>query len=214
LESRINAGQAFALAFEKVSPRPRVYLQASGVGYYGPRGLEPLNEDVPAGNDFLANIALQWETSTRLLDSMGVRRAIIRTGLVLDAHGGVLPLMALPVRLFAGGPIGDGKQGISWIHLQDEVRAIRFLLENDQARGAFNLTAPNPLSNAHFMRALAQTLHRPHWLPVPAFAMRLALGEMSALLLTGQYVIPQKLVNLGFGFNFESARDALNNIYR
>lgn len=214
LQSRVRAGETFVQAFGKLSSPPRIYLQASGVGYYGPRGLEAINEDSPEGGDFLASVAHEWETSSRLIDSMGVRRVILRSGLVLDAHGGVLPLMALPVRLFAGGPLGEGQQGISWIHLQDEVNAIRFLLENDKARGAFNLTAPNPLSNADFLRALARSLHRPYWLPAPAFALRLALGEMSELLLTGQYALPQKLINLGFDFHFESIHDAFKNLFQ
>jgi uncharacterized protein (TIGR01777 family) len=137
----------------------------------------------------------------------------LRTGLVLARDGGVLPLMALPVRLFAGGPIGSGKQGISWIHIRDQVRAIRFLMESDLARGAYNLCAPNPASNADFMRALADTLARPYWFPAPAFAMRLLLGEMSDLLLTGQFAIPQRLVNAGFEFNFQSVRDAFEDLY-
>ncbi len=214
LQSRVRAGEAFVQALGKLSSPPRIYLQASGVGYYGPRGLEALNEDSPMGGDFLAGVAHEWEASSRLIDSMGVRRVILRSGLVLDARGGVLPLMALPVRLFAGGPLGEGQQGISWIHLQDEVNAIRFLLENDKARGAFNLTSPNPLSNADFLRALARSLHRPYWLPAPAFALRLALGEMSELLLTGQYALPQKLINLGFDFHFESIHAAFKNLFQ
>ena len=213
LDSRVNAGLAISLAFEKSSPRPAVLIQASGVGYYGPRGIEPLNEDAPAGNDFLSDVAINWESATRIVDTMGVRRVITRTGLVLARNGGVLPLMALPVQLFVGGQLGSGKQGISWIHIHDQVRAIRFLMENDKSRGVFNLTAPNPVSNADFMRYLALALHRPYWLPVPATALRLALGEMSDLLLDGQFVIPQRLVNLGFVFEFESIYDAAANLY-
>jgi uncharacterized protein (TIGR01777 family) len=170
-------------------------------------------EDSPAGNDFMATVASAWEASTRVVDSLGVRRVIIRTSLVLNARQGVLPLMALPVRFWAGGPLGSGKQGVSWIHLEDEVRAIRYLLENDKARGAFNLSAPNPLPNADFIRTLAQALSRPYWLPAPAFLLKMALGEMSTLLLDGQFVIPQRLVNLGFVFRFETAREAFQNLF-
>ncbi len=212
-ESRVDAGLALAEAFQKVDPRPGVLIQASGVGYYGPCGPEPVTEDAPAGNDFMASVASHWEASTRIIDSLGVRRVLIRTSLVLDAHQGVLPLMALPVRLFAGGPLGHGRQGVSWIHLEDEVRAIRYLLENEKARGVFNLTAPNPLSNADFIRALAHTLARPYWLPAPAFALRALLGEMSTLLLDGQFAIPQRLVNLGFVFHYETARQAFDNLF-
>lgn len=213
LESRVNAGRVIAQAFEKVSPRPAVLLQASGVGYYGPRGEEAIHEEAPAGDDFLSKVAVNWESATRIVDTMGVRRVILRTGLVLARNGGVLPLMALPVQLFAGGPIGSGQQGISWIHIRDQVRAIRFLLENERARGVFNLCAPNPVSNAHFTRALARALHRPYWLPAPAFALRLALGEMSDLLLTGQFAVPQRLVNLGFAFDFQTIQEAFADLY-
>lgn len=213
LDSRVNAGRALAHALEKTAPRPRVLLQASGIGYYGPHGDEPLNEESPAGDDYLSDVAIKWESSTRIVDTMGVRRVILRTGLVLAREGGVLSQMALPVKLFAGGPIGSGKQGISWIHIHDEVRAIRFLLENENARGIFNLCAPNPVSNSNFMRALAKTLGRPYWLPLPGFAMKLALGEMSDLLLTGQFVIPQRLVNLGFSFDFETTSSAFRDLY-
>ncbi len=213
VESRVSAGRALTEAFEKASRRPGVLIQASGVGYYGPRKTEPVNEDTPSGNDFLASVAINWENSTRLVDTMGVRRCIIRTAVVLDQAGGVLPLMALPVFLFAGGSLGDGQQGFSWIHLDDEVRAIRFLIENDKARGVFNLSSPNPISSDQFMRQLARVMRRPYWLPAPAFALKMALGEMSTLLLDGQYVIPQRLVNLGFNFAYETAALALEQIY-
>jgi uncharacterized protein (TIGR01777 family) len=183
------------------------------VGYYGPCGPDAITEETPAGNDFMASVASHWEASTRIVDSLGVRRVVIRTSLVLDARQGVLPLMALPVRFFAGGPLGSGLQGVSWIHLEDEIRAIRYLLENERARGAFNLAAPNPASNADFIRALAQALARPYWLPAPAWALRTLLGEMSALLLDGQFVIPQRLVNLGFVFNYETASQALHSLF-
>lgn len=213
LDSRVRSGQVMAEAFEKASPRPPVFLQASGIGYYGPRGSEPVSEDSSVGNDFFSTVAINWESATRIIDTMGVRRVIMRNGLVLAREGGVLPMMALPVALFAGGPFGSGKQGISWIHVHDHVRAMRFLIENDKARGVFNLSAPNPVSNADFMRALARAMRRPYWFPTPAFALRLLLGDMSDLLLTGQYVIPQRLVNLGFAFDFESIRDALLDLY-
>lgn len=211
--SRVDAGVALADAFLKASRRPAVFIQSSGVGYYGPCGHEPVTEDSPAGLDFFASVALDWEASSRVVDSFGARRVVIRTSLVLDSKAGILPLMALPVKLFAGGPLGNGKQGVSWIHLEDHVRAMRFLLENEKATGVFNLSAPNPLSNADFVSALAKALGRPYWLPAPAFALRLALGEMSTLLLDGQFVIPQRLVNLGFVFKFETAHEAFQSLF-
>ncbi len=213
-ESRVEAGVALAGAFQKAARVPGVLIQASGVGYYGPCGSEPVHENSPAGADFFSSVAQDWEASTRIVDSLGVRRVIIRTSLVLDAQAGILPLMALPVRLFAGGPLGSGKQGVSWIHIEDQVRALRFLLENEKALGAFNLSAPNPLSNADFLSALARTLGRPYWLPAPAFALRLVLGEMSTLLLDGQFAIPQRLVNLGFVFKYETALFAFKALFK
>jgi len=212
--SRVDAGLALAEAFQQVEHKPAVFIQASGVGYYGPSRGETITEETPSGNDFIASLATHWEASTRVIDSLGVRRVVIRTALVLDPRRGVLPLMALPVRFFAGGPLGSGQQGVSWIHIEDEIRAIRFLLENDKARGAFNLSAPNPAPNAEFIRALAQVLSRPAWLPAPAFALRTLLGEMSTLLLDGQFVIPQRLINLGFVFNFETISQAFQDLYQ
>lgn len=212
--SRIDAGIALSGAFQKASRRPAVLIQSSGVGYYGPRGNKPVDETSPAGSDFFASVASDWEASTRVVDSLGVRRVVIRTSLVLDARAGILPLMALPVKLFAGGRLGNGKQGVSWIHIEDHIRAMRFLLENGKAIGAFNLSAPNPLSNAEFMAALSKSLGRPYWFHVPAFALRLALGEMSTLLLDGQFAIPQRLVSLGFVFRFETAPEAFKSLFR
>ena len=212
--SRVDAGVALAGAYQKASRRPAVFIQSSGVGYYGPCGQESVNENSPAGSDFFASVAVDWEASSRVVDSLGVRRVVIRTSLVLDSKAGILPLMALPVNLFAGGPLGNGRQGVSWIHLEDHVRAMRFLLENEKAIGAFNLSAPNPLSNADFIAALAKVLGRPYWFPAPAFALRLALGEMSTLLLDGQFAIPQRLVNLGFVFKFQTAPEAFKSLFQ
>ncbi|PWH14556.1 MAG: TIGR01777 family protein [Anaerolineae bacterium] len=213
LLSRVEAGFALAEAFQKSARRPAVLLQASGIGYYGPRGSEPVDENSQPGTDFFSSVAIDWEASTRVVDTLGVRRVIIRTALVLDARGGILPLMALPVKLFAGGPLGNGRQGVSWIHLEDHIRAMRFLLENAKAFGAFNLTAPNPLSNAEFISALAKSLKRPCWLPAPAFALRAVLGEMSTLLLDGQFVLPRRLVDMGFVFKYQTAVEALQAIF-
>jgi len=135
-----------------------------------------VTEISPAGSDFLAEVCTAWEASSRPLEELGVRRAVIRTGVVLSKDEGPLPSMLLPFHLFMGGPLGSGNQGFSWIHPTDEVAAIRFLMENEQAAGVFNLCSPNPLSNADFGRTLARVLKRPYWLPVPALALRLLLG--------------------------------------
>ena len=211
-ESRVASGRLLADAVAEASPRPKVFLQASAIGYYGARGEEMLTERAPAGEGFLADVCRKWEDSSKRVESAGVRRVIFRTGLVLGRKGGALPLMALPVRFFAGGRLGDGRQGVSWIHLADEAGAIRFLLEHDSAEGVFNLTAPEPLSNEAFMRLLARVLHRPYWLSVPAWTMRILLGEMSSLLLEGQFVLPERLLNAGYVFRFPSAESALREI--
>jgi uncharacterized protein (TIGR01777 family) len=208
-DSRVDGGRALTDAIRSASPRPKVLIQASGVNYYGPHGLEPVTEADAAGGDFLANLCLAWEASTLPVEEMGLRRAIIRTAVVLSAQEGILPLMMLPVKLFAGGSLGGGKFGMPWIHLEDEVAAIRFLLENDRANGAFNLTSPVPTSSGDFLRAVARALHRPYWLPVPGFALRILLGEMSVLVLEGQFLHPQRLLELGFRFKFERDTDAL-----
>lgn len=213
-DSRVEAGHALSAAFEQAARRPPVLIQASGVGFYGSVEQGKVTEADPPGEIFTAHVAVDWEGSTAAVDSLpGVRRAIIRTSLVLDATAGILPLMALPVRLFAGGPLGNGRQGISWIHLDDEVRAIRFLLENENARGPFNLSAPNPVSCAEFYRALAKTLHRPYWLPVPAFVLKLSLGGLSSLLLDGQYALPLRLAAAGFYFKYAQLEEALKAVY-
>jgi len=213
-ESRVQAGLAMTEAFDRASTRPPVLIQASGIGYYGPLGSRQVAESERPGNDFIAQVAVAWENSTSEVDALpGVRRAIIRTSIVLDTQKGILPLMSLSVRLFAGGPLGSGQQGVSWIHIDDEIRAIRFLIENQSARGAFNLSAPQPVSNAEFFRSLAKELGRPYWLPAPAFAMKLALGEMSTLLLDGQYALPKRLLDLGFQFNHERVETAFQAIY-
>jgi len=143
-----------------------------------------------------------------------VRRAIVRSGPVLSADGGVLPLVLLPFRFFVGGPLGSGRQWLPWIHIADEARAIRFLIENEAASGPFNLAAPNPLTNAQFSRLAGRVLRRPAFVPAPAFALRLALGEMSVVVLEGQRTIPRHLLDLGFTFRFPEAEPALRDLLR
>ena len=143
-----------------------------------------------------------------------MKRSVIRTGIVLSMEGGALPITALPFRFFVGGPLGNGKQWWPWIHIDDEVRAIRFLLENEGAHGLFNLSAPNPLTNRAFGKVIGQVLQRPSLIPVPAFALKLALGEVSTIVLDGQRAIPQRLEAAGFTFRFPDAKSALTNLLR
>lgn len=214
LESRLNAGKAVVEAIKAASNKPGVLIQSSAVGYYGTHGDENITEDHPAGNDFLADVCKQWEASTAEVESMGVRRAIVRTGLVLSSKGGVLPTMALPFKMFVGGPIGSGKQQIPWIHVEDEAGAIRFLLENNAAKGAFNLSAPEPLSNAGFSKALGRALGRPSYLPTPGAAFKIAFGELSMLLLEGQRAVPKHLQDMGFQFKYPEAEGAMRDLFK
>jgi uncharacterized protein (TIGR01777 family) len=212
IDSREHAGAAVVEAVRRAARKPGVVFQISGVGYYGVSDDLPIDENSPAGMDFLANVAEKWEESTRAVEAMGVRRVVARTGVVLASRGGVLERMMLPFRLFAGGPLGSGREWISWIHMADQVRGVRFLLEEQRAAGIFNLTSPNPLTNADFGKTLARVMRRPYWFPVPAFALRLVLGEMSTLVLDGQRVVPQRLVQMGFQFLYPDLSPALRNL--
>jgi hypothetical protein len=211
LDSRIQPGLAVAEAIRQASKRPKVLIQVSAIGYYGPRD-EPVTEETPPGRDFGARLCQQWEATTQPVEGMGVRRVVIRTAVVLSLQNVILQLMVLPARLFVGGKLGNGRQGFSWIHIADQVAAIRFLMENEQARGAFNLSAPEPMASAEFLRTIAKVLRRPFWFPVPAFLLRMALGEMSTLVLEGQFVHPKRLLELGFNFRFPKAEGALRDL--
>jgi uncharacterized protein (TIGR01777 family) len=209
-DSRVDSGHAVLQAIREAAVKPRVLLQGSAVGYYGPRGDEVIREDAAPGKDFLAEVCKEWEASTA--EALGVRRAILRTGVVLAREGGALPKMALPFKMMAGGPLGSGRQWLPWIHLADEVGAIRFLIEREDARGPFNLTAPSPVTNRDLTRLLAGALHRPGFLPAPGFALRLALGEMADMLLNGQRVVPSRLLELGYAFRYPEAGPALRSL--
>jgi uncharacterized protein (TIGR01777 family) len=212
LESRLNAGRAIVEAVEMAAHKPRVAIQASGVGYYGPHGDEEIMEDTPPGHDFLARVAVDWENSTAPLEALGVRRIVIRTGVVLSTAGGALPRMMLPFRFFTGGRLGSGQQWFPWIHIADEVGAIRFLIENETAHGPFNLAAPTPLTNTEFSHLLGQRLRRPALMPIPGFTLRMLFGEMATAILDGQRAIPQNLLQLGFAFQFPEAGPALRGL--
>lgn len=212
-QSRLSAGRILARAVEMASPAPPVFIQASAVGYYGTQQSGTLTEEAPPGEDFLAKLCLEWESCSASVDNLATRRVIARIGVVLSDTGGALPKMALPFRLFAGGRLGSGNQQLSWIHVDDVVAAIRFLIDQEDASGPYNLTAPHPVSNAQFSSELAQALRRPSWLALPAFALKAALGEVSQTLLAGQAAIPQRLLDAGFNHNHPDVRSALNRIY-
>lgn len=213
-DSRVLPGLALASAIKDASHRPSVFLQTSGINRYGLRGEGIADESTPAADDFLAQLTVEWEDATKSIEETGVRRVIARTAVVLSGHGGLFPLMVLPVKLFAGGKLGDGRQAMPWIHLDDEIGAIRFLLENENARGAFNLISPEPTSNADFMKTIAKVLHRPYWFHVPALLLKLVLGEMSVLLTEGRYSQPKRLIELGYKFQFPKLEDALVDLFK
>lgn len=212
LESRLRAGQRLVDVIAALGTKPRAFVQASAVGYYGPHKSTPQNEECPPGAGFLADVARQWEASTRAVEDMGVRRVIIRTGVVLG-QGGALAKMLPPFRLFLGGPTGHGHQGMSWIHLADEVGAIRFLMEHDEECGPYNLVAPTPCDNNRFAHTLGRVLRRPSWLRVPPAALRGLFGQMAdEVLLTGQFVLPEALQRAGYQFRFPDLEEALRDI--
>lgn len=214
-ESRIQAGLAIQNAIDAAEKKPSVLIQASAVGYYGQNHQdEIITESSPAGNDFLAKVCYDWEMSTAPVARKGIRRVILRTGIVLSNKGGAFPKMKLPFRFFAGGSLGNGKQWMPWIHIHDEVRAIQYLLTHEAANGPYNLAAPNPVTNRSFSQILGAQMGRPALMPAPAFAIKTVLGEMSTILLDGQRAIPQKLEEEGFIFTFPTLQEALGQLVK
>jgi hypothetical protein len=212
LDSRVATTGALVEAIRRARRPPAALLQASAVGYYGNRGDEALDEDSAPGTGFLPEICVAWEGASAPVEALGVRRVVLRTGLVLARDGGALPEMARPFRLGVGGPLGDGRQWMPWIHLADETGAIRHLLARADQRGPFNLVAPEPATNEAFSRALARALGRPSLLRAPAFALRLALGEMADMLLGGQRPAPRRLLEAGYRFRFPALDPALADL--
>jgi uncharacterized protein (TIGR01777 family) len=212
LESRVLPTRSLAAAVRDAARPPRVFVQASAVGYYGPRGDEVVTEGDGPGEDFLARTCVAWEASAAPLAEMGLRVAWLRTGLVLAADGGVLARLLLPFRLGVGGPFGDGRQFMPWIHVADWVALVRWVIETSAASGALNASAPEPVSNAELAATLGRVLRRPHVVRAPAFALRTVLGEMADAVLTGQRAVPARAVAQGFRFTFETLEPALRDL--
>lgn len=211
--SRVDGTHHLIQALRHCSPPPGVLLNSSAVGFYGDRNSEVLDESSPPGTGFMADVCRRWEGEAEVARTLGVRVVLLRTGMVLARQGGALPRMIPPFKWFVGGPLGSGKQWISWIHIKDVVESMIFLLENQQAQGAFNLTAPSPATNAELSRALGKTLGRPSIFKVPAFVLRLLLGEMAKeLLLVSQRVQPRGLLSLNYPFQFSRLEDALQDL--
>jgi uncharacterized protein (TIGR01777 family) len=201
MDSRVSGTRTIASALARMDPRPRVLLSASGVGYYGPRGDQVLDETASAGDSYIAQIARQWEESTAAAAEAGVRVVTMRTGVVVSGRGGALAKLIPLFRLGLGGRLGSGRQYWSWIGLHDYVRAVRFLLDRDDISGAVNVCTPEPVTNAEFTKALARAVHRPAFLAVPGFALRLPLRDFAKDLLGGQRVMPRRLLDAGFTFD-------------
>ena len=207
--SRTEATRSIVEAFAKAKRKPAFLLSGSAVGYYGPHGDEIVAEETPAGSDFLSSVCRAWEGEAQKAEPMGIRVVRLRTGIVLGPHGGALAKMLLPFKVFVGGPLGSGAQWMSWIHLEDELGLILHLIETPQAAGAVNATAPNPATMKEFCQTLGKVMRRPCWAPVPSFALRLMLGEMADMLLTGQRVVPAAAQKLGYQFRYSNLSDAL-----
>ena len=214
LESRVQATRSLVAAVRAAATPPPIFVSGSAVGYYGPLGDEVATEDTPPGSDFLAHVSVQWEAAATAAASARTRLVCIRTGIVLEKDGGALPQMLPPFKVGAGGPVGSGRQYWPWIHRDDWIALVKWAIQTPAATGALNATAPNPVTNADFARALGRAMHRPAFMPAPAFALRLMLGEMAdALLLSGQRAVPAKAERLGFVFRYPQLDQALAAIF-
>src|SRR5699024_9824870 len=214
VSSRIEATGKLTQMLMQMETKPEVFLSASAIGFYGTADDKIFTEktDEP-GDDFLATVVSKWEKAAQLAEDLGIRTVYARFGVVLDSSEGALSLMALPVKLFAGGMIGDGKQWISWIHIKDCVRLLYYLLTETAMEGPVNITAPHPRRNKEFTKTLANVLDRPNVINTPAIFLKVALGEMHQLITEGQYVLPQKATDRKFTFNYSHLEDALEDIY-
>lgn len=212
LHSRVNATRSLVAAIAAVRRPPATLISSSAQGYYGERGDEELTEEAAPGNDFLARVCVAWETEAREAERH-TRVVLLRTGVVLSAHEGALPQMVRPFRMFAGGPVGSGNQYLSWIHWRDWVGMTVWALQTPGVAGPVNVAAPAPVRNKEFAAAVGTVLHRPSWLPAPAFALRAGLGEMAdSLLLTSIRMRPRRALELGYRFEFESVEAALRDL--
>lgn len=213
--SRVDATRHLVAGLAKLKQKPHVLLSASAIGYYGNRGDEVLTESSTSGNDFLAQLCRDWEAAATEAERLGIRTVLLRFGIILDAHGGALPRILLPLRFGVGGRLGSGKQWMSWITLEEVVRIMRYAMEDSSVRGTINAVSPSPVTNAEFTRAAAAALHRPALFSAPRFALRLTLGEMAdALLFSSQRVSPQKLLAHHYSFLHPDLHNALNSIIR
>lgn len=213
LNSRKLGTQKIVEAISNADPKPSVLVNASAIGYYGTSQTATFDETSSPGNDFLAQVTTEWESEAQKVTNSGVRLVILRFGIVLGM-GGALGKMITPFQLFAGGPLGDGKQWFSWIHLDDVVNLILQALNNSQMQGVYNATAPEPVRMSQFCNTMGQVMNRPSWLPVPGFALEAILGEAATVVLEGQQVIPKRTLESGFEYQYPKLQSALTKILK
>lgn len=211
-DSRVLSTKSIVDTIEKLEQKPKVFIHASAIGIYGEQGENTATEDTGVGNDFLAEVCDEWETEAKRVDDLGVRRVTLRFGVVLDKNGGALGKMIPPFKFFVGGHIGNGEQWFSWIHIDDVVNVIIKAIDDESYNGEYNLTAPNPVRMRKFAKTLGKVLHRPSIFPVPAFILKLIMGEAADSILASQKVLPEKLMKEGYSFQFSNLESALQNI--
>ena len=210
--SRVENTRHLVDIMAKAEIRPKVLVCSSAIGYYGSRGDEPLTEESTPGNDFLAQVCMDWEKEAMRAEEFGVRVVLIRTGVVLGSDGGALAQMATPFKMVVGGKLGSGRQYMSWVHVDDLVGLMLFAAKKPSLRGPVNGVSPHPLRNSEFTRILASVLHRPAILPAPGFALRVVLGEFAEVLLGSQHCVPEKLLQQGYNFKFPELQPALEDL--
>ncbi len=213
IDSRVESSRTLLKAISTWKNRPHTFITASGIGFYGDREGEVVNESSTPGEGFLPQLCQMWESSAMAGGALGLRVIPIRIGMVLGRDGGALSKMTFPFQMFLGGPISPGTQYVSWIHQQDLAQLILFLIDHPSIQGPVNAVAPNPVTMKDFCRALGKAMKRPSWFPVPEFVLKTALGELSSMLITGQRVEPKQALHNGFSFTYPTLPSALNEIF-
>jgi uncharacterized protein (TIGR01777 family) len=211
-DSRVHGTRTMIEAFARLEKKPKVFISASAIGFYGDRGDEEMTETSSVGDTFLSEVSKEWESESRRAEDMGIRTVLLRNGIVLSKDGGALATMMTPFKLGVGGVVGSGKQWMSWVSLDDAVGIVNYALENENLRGAVNVVSPNPVTNEEFTKTLGEVLYRPTFLPLPEFAVNLVFGEMGdALLIDSTRVVPKRLLDSGFKFRYPEINSALEN---
>ncbi|WP_026908252.1 TIGR01777 family oxidoreductase [Paucisalibacillus globulus] len=213
--SRIETTQRLIDLMKHMEEKPDVFISGSAVGYYGISDDMIFTEETTRpGNDFLADVVVDWEKTAKQAEELSIRTVLARFGVILGSNGGALPLMSLPTKLFVGGRIGKGEQWTSWVHLDDVVDLIIYAIQKESISGPFNVTAPQPVRNKEFNQILSKSLKRPYWFPTPGLLVRAATGEMSQLILKGQYVLPNKALETGYQFHHPTLDLALEQCFK